>query len=150
MLSDKEKKFFENKIKNVSSTNQKISILLNEKLRSDLKNIKKIKTNLKYNIKKCDNILYLYNVADDMWFLAGDKSTDYNFYTKRIILSSILSKLYIKILTTKSYNDDLLSQDVNIEISKVGKFNKLKSDLLSLLNNIKNFTNKDRKSKRGY
>tara|TARA_B100000989_G_scaffold183407_1_gene138009 strand:+ start:1994 stop:2446 length:453 start_codon:yes stop_codon:yes gene_type:complete len=150
MLSDKEKKFFETKIKNVSSTNQKISILLNEKLRSDLKNIKKIKTNLKYNIKKCDNILYLYNVADDMWFLAGDKSTDYNFYTKRIILSSILSKLYIKILTTKSYNDDLLSQDVNIEISKVGKFNKLKSDLLSLLNNIKNFTNKDRKSKRGY
>ena len=150
MLSDKEKKFLETKIKNVSSTNKKISILLNEKLRSDLKNIKKIKTNLKYNIKKCDNILYLYNVADDMWFLAGDKSTDYNFYTKRIILSSILSKLYIKILTTKSYNDDLLSQDVNIEISKVGKFNKLKSDLLSLLNNIKNFTNKDRKSKRGY
>ena len=38
-----------------------------------------------------------------MWYLAGDKSTDYNFYTKRIILSGILFKLYFKILTLKEY-----------------------------------------------
>ena len=31
-----------------------------------------------------------------MWYLAGDKSTDYNFYTKRLILSGILFKLYLK------------------------------------------------------
>ena len=27
----------------------------------------------------------LFKIADEIWFLAGDKSTDYNYYTKRII-----------------------------------------------------------------
>ena len=31
----------------------------------------------------------LFKIADEIWFLAGDKSTDYNYYTKRIILMNI-------------------------------------------------------------
>ena len=31
----------------------------------------------------------LFKIADEIWFLSGDKSTDYNYYTKRIILMKI-------------------------------------------------------------
>ena len=54
MLTDKEKKTLKNKIKGVSSTNKKITILLNEKLKNDLKNKDEIKNLMKDNIKKCN------------------------------------------------------------------------------------------------
>ena len=44
MLTDNEKKIFQEKIKEVTSTNKKITILLNEKLQHDLKN-KEYKSN---------------------------------------------------------------------------------------------------------
>lgn len=147
MLSDKEKISLANKIKNIPSTNQKITILLSTKLQFDLKNKNKISKELTIKLKKCDkDIFYLYNIASDMWYLAGDKSSDYNFYTKRIILSGILFKLYFKILTLNNYDEDKLDQDIKEEISKVGKFNKFKSEFLST---FKNF-NKKGESKRGY
>ena len=31
----------------------------------------------------------LYNSVNTMWYLAGDNSTDFNFYTKRLILSGV-------------------------------------------------------------
>ena len=31
----------------------------------------------------------LFKIADEIWFLSGDKSTDYNYYTKRIILMKV-------------------------------------------------------------
>ena len=31
----------------------------------------------------------LYNTVDQIWYLVGDKSTDFNFYTKRGILLGI-------------------------------------------------------------
>ncbi|RED54143.1 COQ9 family protein [Aestuariispira insulae] len=33
----------------------------------------------------------LYRTVDDMWFAAGDTSTDWNFYTKRSLLSGVYS-----------------------------------------------------------
>ena len=124
MLTDKEKKILKNKIEGVSSTNKKITILLNEKLKTDLKNKNQIKKLMKDNVKKCNKeFFFIYNISSDMWYLAGDKSTDYNFYTKRLILSGILFKLYFKILTLKDYKEEKLSKDIDTEILKVGKFN---------------------------
>ena len=71
-----------------------------------------------------------------MWYLAGDKSTDYNFYTKRLILSGIISKLYFKILTFKDYNAEQLEIDIKSEIKNVGKFNKFKSKIISTLQKL--------------
>ena len=48
MLTDKEKKILKNKIEGVSSTNKKITILLNEKLKTDLKNKNQIKKSQEY------------------------------------------------------------------------------------------------------
>ena len=143
MLTDKEKKILKNKIKGVSSTNKKITILLNEKLKNDLKNKDEIKKLMKDNIKKCNKeFFFIYNLSSDMWYLAGDKSTDYNFYTKRLILSGILFKLYFKILTLKEYKEEELSKDIDSEILKVGKFNKIKADFLSLFENSSIFNKK--------
>lgn len=138
MLTDKEKKNLEKKIKGINSTNQKITIMLLEKLKSDLKSKDIIKKDIKTKISKCDGeIFYLYNIASDMWYLAGDKSTDYNFYTKRLILTGILSKLYFKILALKDYSLEQLEIDVKGEIKNVGKFNKLKSKIISTFQNLK-------------
>jgi len=138
MLSDKEKSFLQKKIKNISSTNEKIKVLLREKLIQDLKNKNQLKKQFKKKILKCEKeFFYLYNTANDMWLLAGDKSIDYNFYTKRIILSGILSKLYLKIFLIKDYDQENLFDDIKLEIEKVGKFNKLKSEFLNFFKNIK-------------
>ena len=138
MLTDKEKKNLEKKIKGINSTNQKITIMLLEKLKSDLKSKDIIKKGIKTKISKCDGeIFYLYNIASDMWYLAGDKSTDYNFYTKRLILTGILSKLYFKILALKDYSLEQLEIDIKGEIKNVGKFNKLKSKIISTFQNLK-------------
>ena len=138
MLTDKEKKNLEKKIKGINSTNQKITIMLLEKLKSDLKSKDIIKKDIKTKISKCDGeIFYLYNIASDMWYLAGDKSTDYNFYTKRLILTGILSKLYFKILVLKDYSLKQLEIDIKGEIKNVGKFNKLKSKIISTFQNLK-------------
>ena len=138
MLTDKEKKNLEKKIKGINSTNQKIIIMLLEKLKSDFKSKDIIKNDIKSKISKCDGeILYLYNIASDMWYLAGDKSTDYNFYTKRLILTGILSKLYFKILALKDYSLEQLEIDIKGEIKNVGKFNKFKSKIISTFQNLK-------------
>ena len=150
MLTDKEKINFEKKIKGINSTNQKITIMLLEKLKSDLKSKDIIKKDIREKISKCDGeILRLYNMAGDMWYLAGDKSTDYNFYTKRLILSGIISKLYFKILTFKDYNAEQLEIDIKSEIKNVGKFNKFKAECLSFINVLKNGS-KTKGSGRGY
>ena len=143
MLTDKEKKILKNKIKDISSTNKKITILLNEKLKNDLNN--------KDNIKKCNKeFFFIYNISSDMWYLAGDRSADYNFYTKRLILSGILFKLYFKILTLKEYKEEELSKDIESEILKVGKFNKIKAEFLSLFEKSSFFNKKKGTRTRGF
>ena len=37
----------------------------------------------------------LYRSVDAMWYAAGDTSTDYNFYTKRLLLSGVLSSTVV-------------------------------------------------------
>ena len=50
MLTDKEKKNLEKKIKGINSTNQKITIMLLDKLKSDLKSKDIIKNDIKSKI----------------------------------------------------------------------------------------------------
>ena len=65
----------------------------------------------------------LYNTVDNMWYLAGDNSTDFNFYTKRIILASIYSNALILL-----YNKGLKDAEINIEnnLKRISKIPKLK------------------------
>ena len=37
----------------------------------------------------------LYKTCDDMWRASNDKSTDFSFYTKRLVLSGVYTKYFI-------------------------------------------------------
>ena len=44
----------------------------------------------------------LYRTVDAMWYAAGDTSTDYNFYTKRLLLSGVYSSTLLFWLNDES------------------------------------------------
>ena len=64
----------------------------------------------------------LYKTVDNMWYLAGDNSTDFNFYTKRLTLALIYVNALI-VLFNKDYYQAELNIDKNLKkISKIPKF----------------------------
>ena len=73
-----------------------------------------------------------------MWKHSNDRSVDFNYYTKRLILSSI----YLKILILSFYKDNLGQKELDEEIKKSLEHVKLISQLkikLDFLKNIKEF-----------
>jgi len=105
------------KVDKITKTNEKISFLLNKRLQIEKKNkdlIKKIFIHLIKDNNSNKVLTYIYSVSDIMWKYANDRSVDFNFYTKRLILSSV----YLKILILSFYKDNLTQKDLNEEISK--------------------------------
>lgn len=133
-----ETKAYINKIK---KTNEKISFLLNKRFQVEKKNkdlIKKIFIHLIKNNNSNKVLNYIYSVADTMWKHSNDRSVDFNYYTKRLILSSV----YLKILILIFYRENLTDKDIDNEIQKslehiksISQF-KIKFDFLK---NIKEF-----------
>lgn len=75
----------------------------------------------------------LYNAVDEMWYLAGDNSTDFNFYTKRAILSGI----YVNALFVL-FNKDFKQVEINIDknLKKISKIPKFKERFSFIKDNI--------------
>jgi ubiquinone biosynthesis protein COQ9 len=143
-FEDLDKKFLNEvkpKINKISKINEKISFLLNKRFQIEKKNkdlIKKLFVHLikDNNFNKVLN--YIYSVADTMWKHSNDRSVDFNYYTKRLILSSI----YLKILILSFYKDNLGQKELDEEIKKSLEHVKLISQLkikLDFLKNIKEF-----------
>ena len=148
-LNSKDKEKLQKAIKNIKSTNLKIEILLFEVLQEYITDKNSNIEDLKICNDKIANFKNIFNISSDLWYLAGDQSSDYNYYTKRIILSSIISKIYLKILCAKNYSCEQLKKDIKEEIIKVGKFNKFKAECLSFINVLKNGS-KEKGRGRGY
>ncbi len=75
----------------------------------------------------------LYKTIDDMWFFAGDNSTDFNFYTKRIVLGIIyLNALFV------FFNKDIIEVDKNIDknLKKISKIPKIKKNISFFKDNL--------------
>lgn len=73
-----------------------------------------------------------YKVADNIWHMIGDKSTDFNHYTKRLILSKVISCTFFTFLNDESENlQDTLGQ-IKKQIDQVMKIQKVKSDFSNL------------------
>jgi ubiquinone biosynthesis protein COQ9 len=129
------------KVNKITKTNEKISFLLNKRLQIEKKNkdlIKKIFIHLIKDNNSNKVLTYIYSVSDIMWKYANDRSVDFNFYTKRLILSSV----YLKILILSFYKDNLTQKDLNEEISKSMEHVKLISQFkmkLDFFKNLKNF-----------
>ena len=71
----------------------------------------------------------LFKIADEIWFQAGDKSTDYNYYTKRIILMNIYAITFSFFVFDNSKDLERTKKFLDKEIRAVLKFGNLKNKL---------------------
>ncbi|MDC0498626.1 COQ9 family protein [Alphaproteobacteria bacterium] len=69
----------------------------------------------------------LYNSVDQLWFIAGDSSTDFNFYTKRLILSGIYSRVMLFFFNNN--NQEELENILDESLRRVSKIPEIKSKL---------------------
>jgi ubiquinone biosynthesis protein COQ9 len=143
-FEDLDKRFLneiKSKINKITKTNEKISFLLNKRFQVEKKNkdlIKKFFINLIKDNNSSKVSTYIYSVSDIMWKYANDRSVDFNYYTKRLILSSV----YLKILILSFYKDNMTQKDLNEEISKSLEHVKLISQFkikLDFFKNLKEF-----------
>jgi ubiquinone biosynthesis protein COQ9 len=129
------------KVDKITKTNEKISFLLNKRLQIEKKNKDLIKKFFIHLIKDNNSnkvLTYIYSVSDIMWKYANDRSVDFNYYTKRLILSSV----YLKILILSFYKNNLTQKDLNEEISRSLEHVKLISQFkikLDFFKNLKDF-----------
>lgn len=128
-------------INKITKTNDKISFLLNKRFQLEARNknlIKKIFIHLIKNNNSNKVLNYIYSVADIIWKISSDRSVDFNYYTKRLILSSV----YLKILILIFYRDNLTDKDIEVEIQKSLEHIKLVSQFkikFNFLKNVKEF-----------
>ena len=129
------------KVNKFPKTNEKITFLLNKRFQIEKKYkdlIQKIFIYLIKNNNPSKVLTYIYSVADIMWRYANDRSVDFNYYTKRLILSSV----YLKILILSFYKEQLSQKDLDTEIKRSLEHVKLLSQFkikLDFLKNIKTF-----------
>lgn len=128
-------------INKITKTNDKISFLLNKRFQLEARNknlIKKIFIHLIRNNNSNKVLNYIYSVADIIWKISSDRSVDFNYYTKRLILSSV----YLKILILIFYRDNLTEKDIELEIQKSLEYIKSVSQFkikFNFLKNVKEF-----------
>ena len=76
----------------------------------------------------------LFKIADEIWFLSGDKSTDYNYYTKRIILMKIYALTFSFFVFDDSKDLEKTKKFLDREINFVLSFGNLKRKIKKSFN----------------
>ena len=71
----------------------------------------------------------LYKTVDQIWFLAGDSSTDFNFYSKRAILASIYSATILHFINNDNVEETI--SFLNKKLKNVSKIPKIKESLVT-------------------
>jgi len=86
----------------------------------------------------------LFKSIDQMWFMAGDNSTDFNFYTKRLILAGIYMRIILFFFNNNDQNQ--LEKILDTNLKRVSKIPELKSrinifrdNLPKIIKFVKNF-----------
>jgi len=143
------------KTQKTKSTTVKIKQFLQFQLEADLKKKNFLKKSFLFLVteKKVSQILdYFFSTSSKMWSLAGDTATDINYYSKRLILASIYSKIFIKMLNLSNYSKELIEEDIQSSLKKVKQFNDFKSKICStdILSIIKNFNFGSKAKGRGF
>ena len=80
---------------------------------------------------------YLYKTVNLMWYIAGDNSTDFNFYTKRMILSGVYSSVILHFIG----NDNLLETEKKLDgnLLNVSKIPVIKEKIQLYKKNLPSF-----------
>jgi len=81
----------------------------------------------------------LYNSVDQIWFIAGDSSTDFNFYTKRLILSGIYSRVILFFFNNN--NQEELENILDESLKRVSRIPEIKSKLKIFKNYLPKIVN---------
>ena len=68
----------------------------------------------------------LFQIADEIWYLSGDKSTDYNYYTKRFLLMKIYALTFSFFIFDRSEKFKNTRSFLEKQIELVLGFGKLK------------------------
>ena len=71
----------------------------------------------------------LFNIADEIWFLSGDRSTVMNYYSKRIILMNVYASVFTYFVFDKSKNAHKTLNFLERKINFVLTFGKMKGKL---------------------
>ncbi|PPR42813.1 MAG: hypothetical protein CFH21_01002 [Alphaproteobacteria bacterium MarineAlpha5_Bin11] len=74
----------------------------------------------------------LYATVDNIWYIAGDRSTDFNYYTKRLILSKIYSSTIIYWLNDESKSIEKTEKFLLKQIKNTSIFPKIKKTLTAI------------------
>jgi len=74
----------------------------------------------------------LFNAADEIWFLSGDKSTDMNYYSKRFILMKVYAATFSFFVFDDSKNLYRTKIFLENQINLVLKFGKIKKKFSEL------------------
>lgn len=122
---------------------------VSEKIRAAVKYRLEMNNKYKEQIRSCMAVYGLhpiraskacYRTVDAIWRVAGDTSTDWNFYSKRALLAGVYLSTLMHWLTDKSENNAETWEFLNRRLGEVGKFNKgmgsFKSKLKSVLPNF--------------
>ncbi|MDC3177795.1 COQ9 family protein [Pelagibacteraceae bacterium] len=78
----------------------------------------------------------LYNSVNTMWYLAGDNSTDFNFYTKRLILSGTYTNaLFVFFSKEMKY----VEENIDKNLKRISKIPKIKERISFIKDNAPKF-----------
>lgn len=111
---------------------QKVAEALMFRFREHQKNAEAIRRLLHYYTlpqHAAEGTRNLWKTADRIWYLAGDTSTDYNYYTKRAMLAGVYSSTLLAWLTDTTPDLRLTKEFLDRRIEDVMKIEKLKAGI---------------------
>lgn len=131
--------------------NQKIKYLIISFLEFDTKNKISLKRLVNFYLspqnileKECGfkalshGAAQLFMVADCMWLLSKDHSTDFNFYSKRLLLSKIILRSLMVYCDDNSADSIITKNFIESQIIAVSKFSSFKKDIKEKIFEFKN------------
>lgn len=72
----------------------------------------------------------LYKTTDQIWFIAGDNSTDFNFYSKRIILAKVYSSTLLHWINNDNFENTIKYLDNQLlKTSKISEYKKIAKNI---------------------
>jgi len=117
----------------IEISNRQILINL-AKFYQDPKNIVNIDIGLRPSVQ---SVKFSFIIADLIWIILKDKSSDLNYYSKRLILAKILVKSFFVFISDETKDITKTKDCIDSEIEKVMHFEKVKHRSKEFLNNIK-------------
>jgi len=123
------------------SLTKKIEIILAEKLKNDFEVRDQIKK-IFFEIVKQGHVLkltkYFFDISNIIWIMVNDKSTDFNYYTKRFSLISVYLKILCSILLKEKFKKEDIQKEVSKTLEQLKYITKLKSKF-SIFEDIQKF-----------